>query len=131
MFRLSPRSDRLEPAVKALSPSELLSPRVDVQRAAAITYSVAARDSAERRARFAKLADAGFFDVSAVDELRTRALATWYAHAEQVRLGNLSSDANVAEAGLRDAMELRGRMLRVVGYFSTTRRAAARKTTSC
>ena len=110
--------ERLEPALKALSPGELIAPRVDVQRAAAIAFSIAVRDSAaERRARFVKLADAGFFEIAALDELRTQALATWYARAEQVRVSSLSSDAKVAEPVLRDAMELRGRMLRVLGYF--------------
>lgn len=110
--------ERLEPALKALSAGELLSPRVDVQRAAAIAYSIAVRDGApERRARFVKLAEASFFEISALDDLRTRALAAWYARAEQVRISSLSSDAKIPEPVLRDAMELRGRMLRVLGYF--------------
>ncbi len=110
--------ERLESALKGLSPGELVAPRVDVQRAAAIAFSIAVRDGgAERRAKFVKLAEAGFFEIAALDELRTRALAAWYARAEQVRISSLSSDAKVPEPVLRDAMELRGRMLRMLGYF--------------
>lgn len=110
--------ERIEPALRQLSEDELQPFRVDIQRAAAIANAVAVRDQrTERRARFDRLAIAGFFDIELLDQLRMRALATWYARAMQVRVAELSADARVAEPVVREATEIRARMLRVLEHY--------------
>ena len=112
--------ERLEAALRALGEDELQTFRVDIQRAAAIAHSVAVRDNQpDRRARFERLASAGFYDIELLDQLRTRALATWYARAQQVHVAALSSDARLAESVVRDATEVRARMLRVLEHYYT------------
>src|SRR4029077_3365342 len=110
--------ERIERALRQLSEDELHPFRVDIQRAAAIAHSVAVRDEKpERHARFERLAIAGFFDIDLLDQLRTRALATWYAHAQQARVAALSADARLAEPVVREATDIRTRMLRVLEHY--------------
>lgn len=99
-------------------PASSLRPvRVDLQRAAAIVHSVSTRDAAPgRRARFERLAEGGFFDLTPLDRLRPLALSAWFVRHQQVEAVAMRSQASVSPEVATQAQEARTRMLRVLEY---------------
>jgi hypothetical protein len=89
-----------------------------VQLAAAIAHSVGIRDVAEpRRSRLQAVAKSGMFDVADFDRLPSVALAVWYARQQQQRADAVSSEAMVPAVTVKDAHDVRARMLRVLEYY--------------
>lgn len=109
--------DALLPRLTALREAELVGVRVDLQLASATAYSLARRDVAsERRARFERLAATGYFTLTHLDELSNLALAGWHARQKQLQQEALATNAAVPEAELKNAQQLRARMLRVLEH---------------
>ena len=110
--------EALRSTLEALPRADLLPIRVDVQHAAAIAHSVGVRDTAQpRRARLETLAKVDAFNMGDIDRLPSVALATWYARQQQRRLNALASEAMVPVVVVKDAQNVRARMLRVLEYY--------------
>ncbi len=92
-------------------------PRVPAQPAAAFVRSIARRDSdPARKARFERLAAAGYFDLGDLTGLSDLASATWHCRREQEKATALTDNRIVAEPVAREAKEVRARMLKVLEY---------------
>lgn len=103
--------------LEALPQFSLITPRVDLQKAAAITHSIARRDLASpRRERFEGLSNLAGFEFSTLERLITLSLACWYARARQLEALALRQRAIVRPEVATQATELRARMLRVLEY---------------
>lgn len=104
--------------LEGLTPAELVTVRIDPQRAAAVVHSVAKRDAApKRRAVFEGLAVAGLYDLGGLDKMPDAARACWYTRRQQqVRLA-VASGASVPEEVVQRGYEVRSRMQRVLGHW--------------
>lgn len=108
----------LTPQLDALPRDRLVGIRIDVQIAAAIAHSIAARDGQpERRERIAQIAEITKISPDIVERVAQYALATWYARQQQKLAVATSSDAIVPPEVVRDAQAVRARMLRVATYY--------------
>jgi len=105
----------------AIPAGQILVPRVETQRSAAIALRVAERDSAPpREPRFAGLAKLGEFDIDNLYRLRTFALGNWYARRRQIETEAIESNAVVPADIVQSAQETRARMLRLLEYHFDT-----------
>lgn len=103
--------EALQGRLEAVSPAEVVTARIDVQRAAAIAHSVARRDGLpKRRAVFERLAVAGFCNLGVLDGLPALAEGAWYARQQQQFALAVASGANVPEEEVQRAYEVRARM---------------------
>ncbi len=118
--------EAVRPMLEALGPGEIVAPRIDVGRAAAIVNSVLVRDGApERRAAFEKLAQAGYYDLAMLDELPRLARAAWYLRGQQLTAAYDATGALVAEEDSSAAYATRARMMLVLGHWLGDRRDIA------
>ncbi len=107
----------VRPELERLVRDSLLAVRVDLQLVSAIAYSVAMRDGEPgRRARLAAINGIGGFDTALLDGLVRHALAAWHVRRRQIQAVDEASSARVAEPELKEAQQIRARMLRVVSY---------------
>lgn len=109
---------RLRAAIEAVEASGKVTLKVDVRRVAALAHRVGLRDAApRRRAVFERLAAAGFYTRSTLDELPHVARAAWYARRQLLFSARESSGATVPEETTREAYATRARMQMVLEYW--------------
>ncbi len=110
--------ESLRGELAALEPAELVTARIDVQRAASLVYDVARRDLVPaRRAVFERLSLANFYDLRVLDGLPRAAECAWYARLQQQAVLAEASAANVPEVVIQLAYEVRARMQQVLDYW--------------
>ncbi len=118
--------DALADEINAIASNDVAPRRIDMQRAAAVAYTVALRDAHPlRRAEFEALAKIGRYNLATLDRLPRLALAAWYARQSQVQVQFRASAASVPEEAVRNGQLIRTRMLRVVDYWLGSQPAVA------
>lgn len=120
--------DEVTTLIEAIPRDQIVAPRIDLQRAAIFTHSVARRDEEEgRRARFDKLAQTGFYEAKTLPQLRQLALASWYIRSEQRKTDGQASSATVPDTIVKPAYEVRGRMLTLLDYYFSDKPSVQRE----
>ena len=109
--------EELRTELETVSKLSLSSPNIDVQLAAAFAHGLAIRDfEPQRRARFDSLSIAGLWDARSLESLPTVALATWYSRRQFEQVDAVAQDGRIPDETVREASEVRLRMLRVLEY---------------
>jgi hypothetical protein len=110
--------DEVRGELAAVRPAEIVRRRIDMQRAAAVVHSVAARDATPpRRAEFERLAFSGFYNLDLLARLRRLALAAWYVRYMLELIQFRASSATVPEEVVLRAQLVRSRMMAVIEYW--------------
>ena len=119
---------QLESDLQTIETDALLSPRVDLQRVAALAYSIAERDKQlPRRALFDKLISVGLLPPAVFDSFTQASLAAWHARQQQLTAVGVQSNARLPEGLEAQALTLRSRMLSVLEYHLGTDTSVARE----
>jgi len=111
--------ESLGPRLAAYPESELVSPRLDVQKAILAGFALHARitETPPLLARFQKQHVAGEFDIANLDLLQTAALAAFQAEREAFYEGAAATDAVVPEDIVAKAREVEARMQALCEYL--------------
>lgn len=108
--------EQMLPLLTAMAEGMLIIPRTDILLAAIFAIGVAKKvNEPARRAIFSKLPN-DFFDIALLDRLEPAARAAIFALDEAQAAGALASEAKLPAKLSQEAMEMRGRMLRVLDY---------------
>lgn len=111
----------ITPELQAVPRDALTIVRTNVQRASAIAHSVARRDlQPSRRERLDETGKAARLPPDLIERVMQYAMATWYARRTQLRLNASRSNATVPVHVVREAQEVRARMLRLTEYYFDT-----------
>jgi hypothetical protein len=108
--------EKLLPRMEQLPKDGLQAPNTSVDAAAIVALGIARElDEKQVRSRFALLPPE-LFDIAALDDLESAALATWYASTRLLAANAQSSEAKLPVDLVNEATATKARMLKVCDY---------------